>query len=85
MENDHFQSQRKSPWFWIMLIVTVLAASQCTMEDTKAKRAAEAEQKAWQDSPEAAFRFCITTVAGANGTASPAQIEACRPTTKESK
>lgn len=85
MENDTQPPQKKSPWFWIFLIVSVLAISQCAMEDTRAKRQSEAELKTWQDSPEAAFRFCITTVAGASGTASPAQIEACRPITKESK
>ena len=35
------------------------------------------ELKTWQASPEYAFRFCITTVAGSNGTVSAEQIAAC--------
>jgi hypothetical protein len=39
----------------------------------------EAEElRAWQSSPEYAFRFCLTTVTGIDGTATPDQIKACK-------
>lgn len=75
------EQKKSSPWLWLFLIVVVCATSQCTIEDNRLKAAKEereaADLKNWQDSPEFAFRFCITTVAGEHGTATPEQIEAC--------
>lgn len=81
----HNKPQKPSLWFWISLAVGVLAISQCTMESNRTKERDKEKLEAWQNSPEYAFRFCITTVAGAQGTASPEQIEACRKSTKDVK
>lgn len=71
MKNNSF------PWLWIFLIVLVTVGSKCTMEESRIKSEKESQDKAWLNSPEYAFRFCITTAAGDKGTATAEQIEAC--------
>lgn len=63
----------------LLLIAGVLLKGCLDSRAERDKQAAidQKELAAWIASPEYAFRFCITTVAGANGTATPEQIMAC--------
>lgn len=73
----HISGKKMSPWAWITLIVAILSISQCSMKDSEEKARKAERDAAWMASPEQAFRFCIATVAGNHGTASPEQILAC--------
>ena len=68
---------RLSPWFWIALIVSVLAIADCSKQGYVEKTRQAELDRAWATSPEQSFRFCISTAAGLNGTATPEQITAC--------
>lgn len=62
---------------WIFATVAVIAVSNCSGKVSEEKKQEQKDLAAWQATPEFAFRFCITTVAGENGTATPEQIMAC--------
>lgn len=67
----------KFSWPWAFAIVAVASVANCSSKEFDAKKQEQLELKAWQATPEFAFRFCITTVAGEHGTATPEQIMAC--------
>lgn len=62
---------------WFMVFGLSGLVVSCVHEDREQKRVEAQELKDWQNSPEHAFRFCITTAVGMNGTATPEQIHAC--------
>lgn len=64
-------------WRWAFAIVAVLAVANCSSKDSDVKKQEQKDLAEWQASPEFSFRFCITTVAGEHGTATPEQIMAC--------
>lgn len=62
----------------IFLILTITAIVTSCIREENAREAKVAEElRQWHSSPEYNFRFCITTAAGQNGTATPEQIAAC--------
>lgn len=69
--------KRMSPWFWVTLIVAILAMADCSRQDSAEKARKAQVNEEWMRSPEQSFRFCIATVAGQHGTASAEQITAC--------
>ncbi|ABY62903.1 hypothetical protein ST201phi2-1p070 [Pseudomonas phage 201phi2-1] len=78
MENDmRFLERKPNVWMWIFLIVLVMSATQCTIKTEESKVAQAKLEDDWNNSPEKAFRFCLVTVAGESGTATPEQINAC--------
>lgn len=64
-------------WPWVFAIVAIISIAQCSGKESEVKKQEQKDLASWQATPEFAFRFCITTVAGENGTATPEQIMAC--------